>query len=295
MPPTEWWPEITIDVLQSDLRKFFSQGLSPPKKRTPVTTNMAGEETVQSKWVLRDLEDISASPEDKWEKIESKITVISHRVDEMRFILCSSTFDALVGVVALGKELDFAGGRHVSPLSFCDLDSPIPVTCTNSNHMRLIDISKKVVEHVEIFNQGSTTGQDMKDIQRDTLLLNGLLLKGSEMGYKGICDAIGTSNSQMILSLANRTFSGGIAFENVLTIFGTQYEHVSPLSSEADPLDVIVSGDVAIIRAHTKFSLANTIDGPEGGIVDANVYIQLRTVGAQPEVIGYLFLSLAAD
>eukprot|EP00971_Amphidinium_carterae_P148202 2937506-Amphidinium_carterae.1 len=116
--------------------------------------------------------------------------------------------------------------------------------------------------------------QDTKDINRDSLLINGQALSGAHGGYdaavaslvhgmhaasngcktRGPSEEALTGAAQLILGALNRTTSGFVAFEEVLRVFGCpELVVVQPHSSAAKPLEAVLFGGIVLGRAHTRY------------------------------------------
>merc|ERR1712048_564587 len=114
--------------------------------------------------------------------------------------------------------------------------------------------------------------QDEKDINRDELVVNGHAISGARGGYAAAVGALRTALSssgnawpsndaaeraaQLLLSVLNRTSSGFAAFEEVLKLYDCQdVVVVAPESAQARPLEASVFEEVALGRAHTRYSI----------------------------------------
>ncbi|CAD7935954.1 unnamed protein product [Amoebophrya sp. A25] len=163
------------------------------------------------------------------------------------------------------------------------------------------------IENVQVDEQtqqickqlGASDKQNQKDLQRDTLQVNGrtfcsaqyakivdfvkseILLAeqvgvsqtggGATSSYSSLRlanhvlpgpQAAGTSIdastlvAKQLLSRVNRTYSGGLAFEQVLEHFGqANGVLVAPDSASAQPLELFCARNVAVGRAHTRYRL----------------------------------------
>jgi len=123
--------------------------------------------------------------------------------------------------------------------------------------------------------------QDGKDLQRDSLILNGHLLAGAELGYQGIVQETmryGTSEkrAKRILQVLNRTFSGGSAFDHVLRCFGSEFVDITPASADAKPLAVAVTKGTSIGSAHTRYVLYLQSSGRKICEVDATFTFDMK-------------------
>jgi len=123
--------------------------------------------------------------------------------------------------------------------------------------------------------------QDGKDLQRDSLVLNGEFISGADYGYKKIVEEVthwcsSEKTAKKILQALNRTFSGGTAFDHVLQTFGTDFVDITPASAEAKPLTVAVSPTAAIGSAHTRYLVFAENAGAQ--ILEVNAFFTFRMV-----------------
>jgi hypothetical protein len=153
-----------------------------------------------------------------------------------------------------------------------------------------VPVTNLLLQHIrEVQSTNEYFSQDVKDIQRDTLSVNGEKLIGSEVGYDKIVIAIAKwikstvdveEIAKTALSVANRTFSGGIAFDNVMATFNADpLVLVVPISAEAEPLDITVvdkaDGPSILVRAHTKYRLETAETSESLAIVNACMLAEL--------------------
>jgi hypothetical protein len=302
---TNWWPEVTVDVLESDLKRFF-----PTEKRqvSEHRNSLEEEDEVECDWEI-----VSSEPSlsysnkfSKFRNLEKQLGAQRARIDELQLKMCSATFHTLMADVGLhsGNKID-----RFSPLNFCF--SQTETFFDDSVKVTSFDVSESVKMHASQFfaDPNVFLSQDAKDIQRDSVCLNSQLLIGSECGgYQTILEVlvecIGAAGvhaddewedieqiAQVILSLANRTFSGGISFDKVLSLFQEKWL-VSPVSNEAEPLDVIVTRASALVRAHTKYALM-PLEDYEGDVkkfVNANLFIEVPLVDVRGKSKAHLFI-----
>jgi len=137
--------------------------------------------------------------------------------------------------------------------------------------------------------------QDGKDLQRDSMVLNGEFISGAEYGYARIVEAVtcwseNENNAKRILQALNRTTSGGTAFDHVLRSFGNfELVNISPASKEAKPLAVAVSNKASIGCAHTQYLVYEQENNEKIAEIDA--YFTFRMTGDQMQS-SFLFLDL---
>ncbi|KAF4705681.1 hypothetical protein FOZ62_012922 [Perkinsus olseni] len=133
--------------------------------------------------------------------------------------------------------------------------------------------------------------QDTKDMKRDIIAVNGVLYEGAHVGYDGIISAVqfalpqriinAESIARVIISIANRTNSGGLCFEKVAEVYQQpDVVIIGPCSSVAEPLDVVITSDEssgvwAAIRAHTQYAVYSDGDHQELLRVDADFLCRL--------------------
>lgn len=134
--------------------------------------------------------------------------------------------------------------------------------------------------------------QDEKDINRDTLEVNGLEVKGAEGGYHAAVRAIakvldrGTGRgcseaAQMLLSVLNRTTSGFMAFEEVLKLLESDVVVISPESAAARPLELSIVGKTSALtalgRAHTRYGVHRA--DASGQLLSVDAFVCFRVEG----------------
>lgn len=130
--------------------------------------------------------------------------------------------------------------------------------------------------------------QDAKDINRDTLEVNGLQVFGAQGGYQAAVDAVAhaldadgsQTQAQLLLSLLNRTTSGFVAFEEVLRLLDGPEVVISPESAKARPLELAITCDehwVALGRAHTRYAVHRSDASGCLAAVDAFVCFRLSS------------------
>uniref|UniRef100_A0A0G4GDS1 Uncharacterized protein n=1 Tax=Chromera velia CCMP2878 TaxID=1169474 RepID=A0A0G4GDS1_9ALVE len=150
--------------------------------------------------------------------------------------------------------------------------------------------------------------QDVKDLKRDTVVVNGKLFQGSIVEYDEIVKEIseliargveggGTEDfpssspdkikakdkggnesliehadgiSRVLLHLCNRTFSGGNLFETFLEVVGNDsFGLVVPLSNLSRPLEICVVGDAASLQGHIRYQVMESESLEVLGLFDA--------------------------
>lgn len=279
-----WWPNITLDVVQGDLKALSSGslGLVPDD-----------EEITKCEWsVVSSAEGSIQSSFDKWDVLMNSMRKTSKRLDSVRFDLCMSLFQAYMVKAALAEQVK----ATVSPVDYCVASAFDPAgfpssTSESTKYKNLanifdsvcFDITDLVLDHAVVLTPDHV--QDLKDIQRDSVCINGETLLGANVGYDNIVKTVEArlpSNSEelakSILSIGNRTFSGGVAFDKVLSVFRSDdVVLVSPVSSDAEPIDVIVLKDRVLIRCHTRYSVMPAHDGSLSEFkVDGITMVEIR-------------------
>lgn len=239
-----WWPELTVDVVESDLKSMHRKGTVP-----------MGEDTLVScPWVLKPTkpQETNRSSSVSFEKVSLAVSIGLDRLDVLRYNMCMAVFHARMVV---------RGEWAVSPLDFCR-PSAHCICIANLVENHTVDLA-----------------QDVKDIQRDSVCVNGVTYNGSDTGYDGIhdivCSHLGGSTAEGIseiaslaISFVNRTFSGGVVFDQVLQKFERDEEcQIVPISNEAEPLDIIVDNGVVLVRGHTRYRVVPET-GDLGIIID---------------------------
>ena len=284
-----WWPEITVDIVQGDLQRMALP--VEPKRIVDV-----GDSEEKPEWTLRP----SASKPHMesrfavFDQVQSTLSTMKRRIDQLRFELCMSTFHSLVVAAAGCAQCD----PFVSPLDFCSMSAQLeslPSTTSSVDaytaamtNCRIVcaPMTSDVCAHIAEFQEDSSrfTTQDVKDIQRDSVCINGAVLNGCEVGYDSIVDALSgllDSNDRIArtaLSVGNRTFSGGAAFEKVIDHFGADgIVTIAPDSAAAEPIDIVVTnaGQTVLIRGHTKYTIRRDSDGSVLSSVDATLLAEL--------------------
>jgi hypothetical protein len=290
---SDWWPQITVDVLESDLAVFFGN-----QKRIPIIRD---EDEIECDWEIVESDDfeMAETKYDSLRKLDDQFKSQRGRIVQLQFSMCCGTFSMLMADAELGN----ASVDRFSPLNFC-------FSATESASIVALDVSMAVKSHVADFLSDSSAFlmQDTKDIQRDSVCLNGRIFVGSECGgYQTILDAvvgcIGAAGlhkddewedietlGQVILSLANRTFSGGIAFEKIL---GISKGLVSPLSIHAQPLDIIVTKSAAFVRAHTRYGESDDVELEPTKFFDAQLFVEIPLVAMKQNSRAHLFIEIS--
>ena len=312
-----WWPEITVDVIESDIRKFFGN-IKPDRGNEMMGQD---EDEIECDWeIISSLDNTNhTSRFENFRELEKKMKSQQDRVILLQHSMCSATFNMMMA------EMELYPGKinTISPLNFChdtfcfgeeNVDGSIDLTLFG------INISKSVQNHASLFlsDPPSFISQDTKDIQRDSVCLNGQLLVGSECGgYSTILDALvecitagglhGDDEwedvetlGQVVLSIANRTFSGGIAFDEILKNFPSLNWLVSPISNEAQPLDIIISGSRAFVRAHTRYLvIPGDCQDPENAEdkrrFDSELFVDIPLVAVTQQSRAHLFIRMTSS
>ena len=234
---TEWWPQLTIDLLESDLK-------------APTLL----EEEDDDEWEL-----IETKMDEKknfhLDILKNHVYDCEEKISNLRLNLCMAIFHSMVISDSVGDPF-----QYLSPWS--------------SSSSICVDITSLMGEHV------FSPVQDAKDIARDSFNVNGVAIQGSIKGYEGLKSMLSEEIACKTLSFSCRTFSGGIAFETVLSNF-PDFE-IIPRSALAEPIDILVRGDEATVRAHTMFSLTGTRS--------VNAFTMMRIKGGKN--LGYVILKI---
>ena len=244
-----WWPEITVDVIKSDL------------VLTPSFAVEADEEEEVCEWTVKKSE--APLKDTKFDLVRTLLQDGKRRIERIRFDLAMATFHAL----ALQEGADLSD--IASPLDFCTPSSSsvvFPSAAADFEQYQSLLAQTDIFSFCiadEVAKQNLLPPkyqQDVKDLQRDSVCINGQFFCGAECGYEAILahlvQLVGEPASRA-LSIANRTFSGGVAFDQVMRCFASDgIVAIAPLSAEAEPLDIVVVPKRGIlIRAQTKYAL----------------------------------------
>jgi hypothetical protein len=280
-----WWPELTVDVVQSDLQRIS-------KSTRRMSTESVPEDIESYEWSVKPEKGSKSS---RFDSVVSRMSIIENKIERFRNSLSMTSFHA-THVRASNGRMD---EQFVSPIEYCEgtrVESVVPSSAQSiREYMDLmkqlgsticVNVTTLLLREV----QSTNNYQDIRDIQRDSVSVNGEMYLGSQVGYDKIVNSIAkriksTSDVEEIakraLSIANRTFSGGIAFDNVISTFSAEnIVMVVPVSAEADPLDITVvdrpdASPSVLIRAHTKYRLESVTDGHSVGTVDACMLAEL--------------------
>ena len=296
-----WGPELTIDALQADLAAFRSS-----HTRRPSSTD---SESSGDSWVLVGGEDAAPQPPQGWDLVAAKLESCRARTAQIRFEMCMASFHAIVAAEGvIGEE----SASYISPLEYCEetggrFEGPSQASTLVEYRAMFGDfpeifcasISTLVEDHLVATSLDPSSAQDEKDIGRDTVCVQGKTMAGSVEGYGKICTQLGlhvnapvadrAEIARLALSLASRTFSGGAAFDLVMSVFGNEHVLILPLSSDAEPLDLVVVAGELLIRAHTKYAL-RSVDEEALFHIDAFTMISLDVTTSKSK--GFVFLKL---
>ena len=300
-----WWPELTVDVVQGDLQQLSKEG-----KKDRLATNLSTEsvsssmkdETEEYEWKIRPSQVEEKSKYSQFDSVLNRMKTIKKKIDRFR---CNMSITAFHAVHVKASQGSNDWDKYVSPLNYCDssteqMDCPPPSAANTVEEYRqnlkamgttvCVPVTNLLLQHVrEVQSTNEYFYQDVKDIQRDTISVNGEKLIGSEVGYDKIVIAIAKWIKSTVdveevaktsLSVANRTFSGGIAFDNVMATFNAdQLVLVVPISAEADPLDITIvdkaDGPSILVRAHTKYRLETADTSEPLAVVNACMLAEL--------------------
>ena len=295
-----WWPELTVDVVQSDLQRIS-------KSNRRMSTESIPEDIESYEWTVKPE---SGSRSSRFDSVLSRMKTIKHKIERFRHNLSMTSFHATHVRASTGRMDD----QFVSPMDYCEgtrVDSVLPSSAQSMEEYMdsmkqlgstiCVNVTSVLLREV----QSTNNYQDIKDIQRDSVSVNGEMYQGSQVGYDKIVNSIAkriksTSDVEEIakraLSIANRTFSGGIAFDNVISTFSAEnVVMVVPVSAEADPLDITVvdrpdASPSVLIRAHTKYRLESLSDGKSVGTVDACMLAELCVERLESDSRAFVFL-----
>ena len=272
-----WWPELTVDLVQGDLQQVGN-------KQSAAESVVSSSEEEGGEWTVITKEAVPVpSTANKLRTVMKGIDSLKRKIDKFRSNISMTTFHSISAVPSESNvsPLDFpAASQQLDPKSLpCSAETLEEyVSRVQTIGSVCVPVSPLLTTHLE----SSTQTQDMKDIQRDSVVVNGKLLLGAEMGYQKIVNAIAKEIvcssvdaeeiAQKALSVANRTFS------NVLKIFAAEeLVLVVPVSVEAEPLDITVVTNpscLVLIRAHTRYRL-EPVDGIPT-VVNACLLAELR-------------------
>ena len=287
---TDWWPEISVDVVQGDLRSFGYQS----NYSTESVASSEGEDEIEE-WTIVPNPEGSSGPSQfhLWEELDGRTTAARRRIERIRFDICMGVFNALV----LVKQLHPSPPHPIeTPVKFCVesimSDRSIPSSATSMDeylamvrqwNLVCVSVTPALSTHIV------DAHQDQKDLQRDCVRINGEVLNGSVVGYPSILKQLSeaacgdTALATRSLSVANRTFSGGVSFDQVMRFFANeQLVFLAPDSTSAEPLDV-VAGDngVVHVKAHTRYSVFGEKDGRNLFSVDAFLIAEIHHVNTR--------------
>ena len=286
-----WWPELTVDVVQADLQQVTRGGrrLSAALSAESVgsSINEGDEWTVVTKGV-----EVPPTRHGRFESVRNTVSLMKKKLTKLKYNLSMTTMHALSTFGSSHETfvspLDFAtqGGEELPNLPSGAADMNQYVELLTGVETCCVSVTSLLMDHIRDSRTSANLDQDLKDIQRDSVVVNGQLFRGAETGYQRIVNEIAkeiTANvdaeeiSRIALSVANRTFSGGIAFDNVIKIFMSDALDVLvvPISAEAEPLDVaIVSPCSVVVRAHTKYRIES--EGKPVALVNACLLADIR-------------------
>jgi hypothetical protein len=284
MTSTSWWPEITVDIVQSDLGSW--------SQNRDQTGDGEDDEEIECEWeLIPSRTETIKSGFDKFDLVCVRLEEMKSQIETTRFNACMGLYHSLMAVSS-----DFAAYiGPISPLEYCKASVRLdnyPSESVNISSYSLamknfnthcFDVTDLLLDHLVVFPPDNNH-QDIKDIQRDSVVVNATLLSGSEKGYRGIIEYVdgfmsagSKLSSRQVLSVANRTFSAGVAFDKVMTLFGCEgLVYIAPVSNQAEPIDIIVKNVSVLIRCHTRYAIVPESGSEEETKVDAFTMIELN-------------------
>jgi hypothetical protein len=304
-----WWPELTVDVVQGDLQQL-AKGRSEKPLTSKVPSESMGPEMdgEESEWRIKtDNVVVPPTTSGRFKGISAKLSLMKRKINEFRYNMSMTALHASM----------MAANSEISPLDFCDgVSADIDIQSLPSKALSVEEYVKRFSEmgtvcvsvtthclsHMQSFESPT---QDMKDIQRDSVVVNGKIFRGAESGYqrivneiaKGITDPLIDAEeiARKSLSVANRTFSGGIAFDHVIRTLQPEKDDlvvIVPVSAEAEPLDIAVveNRNQILVRAHTKYRIEDHNTGGPIGTVNACLLAEVRAERIQTSR-AFVFLS----
>lgn len=292
---TAWWPQITVDVIASDLTSFGKTQIARGLQKKQM------DEDEVSEWSLKRDERIPEKSEySKFDLFRQTLALKQRLIDRLRFDTSMACFHSLANVVALNGNYP---QDPISPLDFCQVSSAYaqyPSAALDLDQyvsmLTDIDVVCVCIEN-EVRTHTLSSAQDVKDLQRDSICINGRDFSGAETGYGGIMNFLNQivgnrTDSEFALSIANRTFSGGVAFDLVLSRFhADRIVSIAPLSAEAEPLDIVVAPSSGVlIRAQTNYSLIPELSGKKLSFVRATTLVEIPIDQPVANARGYVFL-----
>ena len=280
-----------MDVISSDLNRPFNDNTEAMEEE---------EEEVFCEWTIK--KPLCSPPHQsplfsKYEIFLEKFLAKAN-LDRIRFDLTMACFHSWF-------VANSSGGSSVFPLDFCRSSTSLPT----SPPARNFDEYKAFIESfdvacIEVCDQVSghsvCVAQDKKDLERDSVNINGNLFVGAETGYEGIVNFLShiVGNEivpRLALSIANRTFSGGVAFDQVMRHFHVEnLVSIAPISAQAEPLDIaVVPERCVLIRAHTRYALLldaelGNMNVPKLPFIEAFAVAEIPLTGTEPRC--YVFL-----
>ena len=275
-----WWPEITVDIVQGDLQRLALGRVENNVSESGgewALPRVANQGKASSRFAVFD--DLIATLAD-----------MKTRTEKLRQELCMSTFHSLVITAANGSRVETAMPLDFAAVSSIPPSLPSTTSSLSSYEHALsqsaslcLPVTNEVLSHLAEFDVDphKFTAQDVKDIQRDSVCVNGCVLSGSELGYDSILAAVahvvgGDEMAAKVLSVGNRTFSGGVAFERVLQTFANDgLVIIAPDSAAAESIDIIAVGNCALIRGHTRYVVRSVTDGRELCAVNATLMAEI--------------------
>ena len=243
----EFWPDLTLDAVEEDVAAIASTvKLSQEKSlRDPVSDSL-------------------------FEQIEMTLAQLRYQLDARRIecmqILNSSTFDSSAFTVSSRPTIRLVD-RFIADFS----PSHSPSDKQDASRDKFISscLLPQLPQFLapELFRGlDEDVAQNTKDLARDVIVVNGRVIKGASTSYFEIRQALsGMTGSDSVastaLTVAARTFSGGVSFQRVLTLFDpppASRLFIVPESAAAAPLEILAGPGKALVRAHTQYSVRAT-------------------------------------
>jgi len=195
------------------------------------------------------------------------VSMMSLHMENLRFLkYASEALDIEIFNQSLNLKTIFKRDDEISVTNVTDTDkhetmtnfSDSPFRVQFPYSLRVSDISdiERMLQRHE--SMESKNKQLKKDVERDRILINGVRIVGSEVGMQGICDRIGIvcdkvlkecaisildktfqeELTQIILSKASRTHSGGITFQALQSVIDPTQSMLLPQSEITPPIRV---------------------------------------------------------
>ena len=247
-----FWPDLTLAAVKEDVSNIAKQTVTSP---SPLRGDTAFNAAI-------------------YELSRERATVIA--------LSARLRFDSFSTLARLGKDISKA-----------DIDLRLPQSLPSESSSNLyppeshsISITSSIPRD-QLYSMPSSN-QVKKDLQRDTLILNGRLIRGATTPYEEILESLtrlthDRSLAETALAITSRTWSGGIGFEKVHDVntsaqpsapSSQKPKLVLPDSSHAPPVELLGIKGRVLVKATTKYRLdleENVDNESSGEKVDAVV------------------------